>query len=192
MKLNHFTVLAGALLLTTSMFAQTSTPNNRRKDQQDRIANGVQSGQLTTGETKSLEGNEANLNREIHTDKSANGGQLTSQEKQQINHQENGLSKQIYNDKHNGNTAHYGNGEVGQRRQAQQDRIANGIRNGSLRPGEAAHLENREQGVNQKINADRQANGGKLSAAQAKQVNRAQNKASKAIYQDKHNAKQGY
>ena len=191
MKSNKLTVLVSTLLLSTSLFAQTSA-NNRRKNQQDRIANGTQSGQLTAGETKSLESKQANLNREIYTDKSANGGKLTSQEHKQINQQENGLSKQIYNDKHNGNTAHYGNGEVGQRRQAQQSRIANGIRSGNLRPGEAANLENREQGVNQKINADRQANGGHLSAAEAKQVNHAQNKASKAIYQDKHNGKQGY
>jgi chorismate mutase len=191
MKSNKLVVLTTMLLLSTSAFAQNSV-NNRRKNQQDRIANGTQSGALTAGETKSLESKEANLNREVHADRSANGGKLTPQEHGQVERQENGLSKQIYNDKHNGNTAHYGNGEVGQRRQAQQDRIANGMRNGSLRPGEAANLENREQGINQKINADRQANGGSLTPGQAKQVNRAQNKASKAIYQDKHNAKQGY
>jgi hypothetical protein len=191
MKSNKLVVLTTMLLLSTSAFAQNSV-NNRRKNQQDRIANGTQSGALTAGETKSLESKEANLNREVHADRSANGGKLTPQEHGQVERQENGLSKQIYNDKHNGNTAHYGNGEVGQRRQAQQDRIANGMRNGSLRPGEAANLENREQGINQKINADRQANGGSLTPGQAKQVNRAQNKASKTIYQDKHNAKQGY
>jgi hypothetical protein len=178
-------------LLTAGAFAQ-STANTRRQDQQDRIANGVQSGQLTAGETKSLEGKQANLNREIHADRKANGGSLTNAERTQINSQQNHLSNQIYKDKHNAATARYGNGEVGQRRENQQDRIANGIRSGSLKPGEVAKLENREQGVNQQIKADRQANGGHLNAQQAKQVNQAQNHASKAIYKDKHNDKTGF
>ncbi len=50
---------------------------------------------------------------------------LTAGERQQINHQQNNISKSIYTDKHNDNTAHYGNTEVGQRRDNQQDRIAN-------------------------------------------------------------------
>ena len=51
-------VLASALFLApAAMFAQTQTPgahdyniNQRKVDQQDRIANGVKSGQLTAGE----------------------------------------------------------------------------------------------------------------------------------------------
>ncbi len=52
-------VLASALFIApAAMFAQTPTPgahdyniNQRKVDQQDRIANGVKSGQLTAGET---------------------------------------------------------------------------------------------------------------------------------------------
>ena len=181
MTVRGLAVVAGACFLISGAFAQ-STVNTRRKDQQDRIANGVQSGQLSAGETKSLEGKQANLNREIRDDRQANGGHLSSAERSQVNRQQNHLSNQIYADKHNANTAHYGNGEVGQRRENQQDRIASGIRNGSLKPGEASKLENREQGVNQQIRADRQANGGHLSQQQAKQVNASQNRASNAIY----------
>jgi len=191
MNFRSISLFTGVFLLTTGAFAQ-SAANSRRQTQQDRIANGVDSGQLTSGETKSLENKQSNLNREIHDDRQANGGKLTSQERSQVNRQENHLSKQIYSDKHNANAAKYGNGEVGQRRENQQDRIANGIRSGNLKPGEAAHMENREQGINQQVRADRQANGGKLTAQQAKQVNRAQNRTSKAIYNDKHNNKRGY
>lgn len=191
MKFRSISVFTGVFLLAAGAFAQ-SAPNTRRQAQQDRIANGVDSGQLTTGETKSLENKQADLNREIHDDRQANGGKLTSQERTQVNRQQNYLSKQVYADKHNANTAKYGTGEVGQRRENQQDRIANGIRSGNLKPGEAAHMENREQGVNQQIRADRQANGGKLTAQQYKQVNRAQNRTSKAIYRDKHNNNSGY
>jgi hypothetical protein len=167
--------------------SQTSTVNDRRTDQQDRIANGVQSGQLTAGETKNLEGREANLNREIRDDRSADGGKLTQQERNQVNNQQNHLSKSIYNDKHNANVAHYGNNEVGQRRENQQDRIANGIRNGSMTAGETARTENREQGINQQIHADRQANGGKLTGGEKAQINHEQNGASRQIYRQKHN-----
>jgi hypothetical protein len=186
------------LIATAPLFAQqpstTSTPkegsvNDRREDQQQRIANGVQSGQLTAGETKNLESREANLNREIKDDRQANGGKLTTQEHQQINKQQNNLSKSIYQDKHNANTAHYGNNEVGQRRENQQDRIAQGIRSGQMTAGEAARTENREQGINQQIHADRAANGGKLTGQEKKQINKEQNGASRQIYREKHNNK---
>jgi opacity protein-like surface antigen len=164
------------------------TVNGRRADQQQRIGNGVQSGQLTAGETKNLESREANVNREIHADRSANGGTLTPQERRQVNRQQNNLSRSIYADKHNAAQAHYGNNEVGQRRENQQDRIANGIKNGSMTAGEAARTENREQGINQQIRADRAANGGKLTAQEHRQINRQQNGASRQIYRQKHNS----
>ena len=181
------------------LFAQQTQPtttqtkegsvNDRRQDQQDRIANGVQSGQLTAGETKNLEGREANLNREIKDDRQANGGKLTAQERRQVNRQQNNLSSSIYKDKHNATAAHYGNNEVGQRRENQQDRIAQGIRSGQMSAGEAARTENREQGINQQVRADRQANGGRLTGQEKRQVNREQNRTSRQIYREKHNNK---
>src|SRR5579862_4055698 len=88
---------------------QTATPAakpdpsiaQRKENQQDRIANGVKSGQLTAGETANLETKEAAINGETKAERAANGGKLTSTEKTQINQQQNGLSKQIYQDKHN-------------------------------------------------------------------------------------------
>jgi hypothetical protein len=182
-------IVTGILMLAGVALSQSSDPatiSQRKENQQDRIANGVQSGQLTAGETKSLEGKESNLNRETRDDRKADGGRLTGQEKQQINNQQNHLSKQIYADKHNAATAHYGNNEVGQRRENQQDRIAQGIRSGQLKAGQTAKLENWEQGINQQIHADRQANGGKLTGQEKRQINGQQNRASRAIYRNKH------
>jgi hypothetical protein len=182
-------IVTGIIILTAAAFAQSADPatiSQRKENQQDRIANGVQSGQLTAGETKSLESKEANLNRETRDDRQADGGKLTGQEKQQINGQQNHLSNQIYADKHNAATAHYGNNQVGQRRENQQDRIAQGIRSGQLKAGQTAKLENREQGINQQVHADRQANGGKLTGQEKHQVNGEQNRASRAIHRDKH------
>jgi len=204
-KFSKWTILPAAVLLlgTAAMAQNTSTPSTpstpstttpaptvgqRKENQQDRIAQGVKSGQLTAGETSNLETKEAAINGETKADRAANGGKLTSAEKTQINKQQNGLSKQIYNDKHNANTAHYGNNEVGQRRENQQDRIAQGIKSGQLTAGETAKLENQQKGINQQVKADRQANGGKLTQGEKQQVNQEQNGASKNIYNKKHNA----
>ena len=161
----------------------------RKENQQDRIAQGVKSGQLTAGETANLETKEAAINGETKADRAANGGKLTGAEKKQINGQQNQVSKQIYKDKHNANTQHYGNNKVDQRRENQQDRIAQGVKSGQLTAGETAKLENQQKGINQQVAADRKANGGTLTAAEKKQVNKEQNGASKNIYHKKHNAK---
>lgn len=174
---------------TTSAPAPKPTIAQRKENQQDRIANGVQSGQLTAGETSKLETKEAAINGETRADRAANGGKLTGAEKQQINQQQNQLSKQIYNDKHNANTAQYGNNKVGQRRENQQDRIAQGIKSGQLTAGETAKLENQQKGINQQVKADRAANGGKLTPGEKTQINKEQNAASKNIYNKKHNAR---
>jgi len=201
LKMSKWMVVpAGMLLLGMSAFAQdapsTTTPATkpgevaqRKENQQDRIGNGVQSGQLTAGETANLERKEAAINGETRADRAANGGKLTAAEKQQINRQQNHLSNQIYNDKHNANTAHYGNNEVGQRRENQQDRIAQGVKSGQLTAGETAKLENQQKNINQQVRADRAANGGKLTAGEKKQVNKEQNATSKSIYNKKHNAR---
>jgi hypothetical protein len=165
------------------------TVAHRKENQQDRIANGVQSGQLTAGETANLEKKEAAINKETAADRAANGGKLTSAEKQQVNQQQNKVSKQIYADKHNANTAHYGNNKVGQRRENQQDRIAQGVKSGQLTAGETAKLENQQKGINKQVAADRKANGGTLTASEKKQINKEQNGASKNIYNKKHNGK---
>src|SRR5579859_6268413 len=74
----------------------------RKENQQSRIAQGVGSGQLTAGETANLEHRETRLKHEIRNDRKTNGGTLTPQERQQVNRQQNHLSRSIYRDKHNG------------------------------------------------------------------------------------------
>lgn len=77
------------------------TIRQRQENQQDRIANGVKSGQLTAGETAHLERNQARINHQIRADRQANGGKLTAQERAQITREQNRQSRQIYRDKHN-------------------------------------------------------------------------------------------
>ena len=78
----------------------------RKENQQDRIARGVKSGQLTAGETAHLENKEARINHETRTDRAANGGKLTNAEKAKVNRQQNRVSRDIYRDKHNNRTQH--------------------------------------------------------------------------------------
>lgn len=74
---------------------------NRKENQQDRIAQGVKSGQLTPRETSNLEHKETGINHEEHAMRRADGGKLTQGDKRVINHQQNHVSRQIYNKKHN-------------------------------------------------------------------------------------------
>ena len=78
---------------------------------------------------------------------------------------------------------------MGQRRENQQDRIAQGIKSGQMTPAEAAKAEKQQKGINHQVAADRKANGGTLTASEKKQVNHEQNAASKNIYNKKHNSK---
>jgi hypothetical protein len=121
--------------------------------------------------------------------RSDDDGHLTAADRAKLNNQQNKLSNNIYDDKHNAAQDHFGNSEVGQRQENQQDRIAQGVKSGQLTAGETAKLENQQQGINKEVSGMRQANGGKLTNADKKAVNQQQNKASKNIYNKKHNAR---
>jgi|ERR1700722_3864981 len=95
-----FTSAALLIFSTPSAFAQSQpagsstapapgTVGERKENQQDRIANGIQSGQLTAGETKNLETKEAGLNKEEHTMRSEDDGHLTAADPEKLNNQQN-------------------------------------------------------------------------------------------------------
>jgi hypothetical protein len=107
-------VLASALVVApAALIAQTTTAptpgahgydiGQRKVDQQDRIANGVKSGQLTAGETSHLEHQEAGVNREERGMRAQDNGHLTSQDRKTLHAQQNQESRRIYRDKHNAN-----------------------------------------------------------------------------------------
>ncbi len=110
MKRIYAGILTVLSFSAAAAFAQTANPatpvtgktiQERKDNQQKRIAQGVKSGSLTPRETANLEKKEAKINKEERRDRAANGGKLTTGEKAKINHQQNKLSKQIYNKKHN-------------------------------------------------------------------------------------------
>jgi uncharacterized phage infection (PIP) family protein YhgE len=161
--------------------------NRRFENQQDRIAAGVKSGQLTAKETANLETKEAALKSEERTFRLENNGHLTRGEQITLNKQENNLSAQIYSQKHDAQTTNTTpKSEVGARFENQQDRIAEGIKSGQLTATEAARLEARETALHNQIATDRNANGGKLTDAERTQINAELNGLSTRIYRQKH------
>jgi hypothetical protein len=162
-------------------------PNTREANQDQRIANGLRSGQMTSGEAARAEHTQANIDQQVHNDREANGGKLTGQERQQINGEQNAASRQIYDEKHNANTVKPN--EVDDREANQQQRTANGLRSGEMTSGEAARTNRNQAQVAQQVHNERTANGGALTKQQKQQVNREENKNSKQIYNEKHNNK---
>lgn len=78
--------------------------------------------------------------------------------------------------------------QAAERKDRQQNRLANGIGDGQLTPGEASTLEQREKELNREEKRMRAANGGKLTAADKAKLDSQQDKLSKAIYKQKHDA----
>lgn len=98
MKLSMF---AAAVLAVSTSMAMGQTIHPRNDYQQDRIAQGVRSGQLTAHETRNLEGREASINREEHAMRRADSGHLTHADRVALTRRQNRVSRSIYRDKHN-------------------------------------------------------------------------------------------
>jgi hypothetical protein len=161
--------------------------NRRFENQQDRIAQGIKSGQLTPREAANLETKETALKNEERIFRLENNGSLTRSEQIKLNKQENNLSAQIYAQRRDAQTTTTKpKSEVGARLENQQDRISQGISSGQLTAGEAARLEAREVELRHEIAVDRNANGGKLTDAERKEINQELNGLSGRIYQQRH------
>jgi hypothetical protein len=105
MKFSNVILAAIVTFAPAAIYAQAATPphdiNQRKVDQQDRIAQGVKSGELTAGETGRLEHQEAGINKEERGMRAQDNGHLTTQDRKTINRQQNVESKRIHRDKHN-------------------------------------------------------------------------------------------
>jgi uncharacterized protein YdbL (DUF1318 family) len=84
-----------------SSLAMAAEVDRREARQQGRIAEGVESGQLTAGETARIEHREQQINNQIKAERAANGGHLTAGERAQVNREQNRVSRRIYAAKHN-------------------------------------------------------------------------------------------
>jgi len=161
-------------------------PNTREANQDQRIANGLKSGQMTSGEAARADRTQSAIDKQTAADRAANGGKLTGQERNQINGEQNAASRQIYNENHNANTVKPN--AVDNREANQESRLAQGQRTGQETSAEAGRAQANQSRVDQQVHNDRTANGGELNQQQRQQVNREQNHNSNQIYNQKHNA----
>lgn len=192
MKIRLIAIAAG--LATCAMATVAGAQNaadtvQRNVNQQNRIEEGLKSGQLTSKEAGKLE------REESHVDKMESNalkdGKMTDAEKRHIEGAENKASRDIAREKHDAQT---GNPDSASSRRMQADvqrnanqeqRIENGVKNGSLTNRETAKLERGQ------AHADRKeahaAADGHVSAGEQKHIQSAENRQSKRIHREKHN-----
>ncbi len=93
--------LAAFALMNLPAFAQTSTPHiEKRQDrQQQRIAKGVASGNLTAQEAANLEKREAKIEADKQAAKA--DGKVTAKERDKLDAEQDLASRRIHNKKHN-------------------------------------------------------------------------------------------
>jgi hypothetical protein len=161
-------------------------PNAREANQDQRIANGERSGQITSGEAARSTANQSRIDSQVSADRAANGGKLTGQEQQQVNREQNNASRQISNQDHNGNSI--APNEVNQREANQQQRTAQGLRSGQETSAEAGRTNANQSAADQQVHNQRTANGGALTQQQRQQANQQENHNSRQINNQKHNA----
>jgi hypothetical protein len=75
--------------------------------------------------------------------------------------------------------------QVNSREENQQQRIANGVQNGTLNSKQTAHLENRETHIQNREQADMAKHNGHLTKSEQRGLNRQENRTSRAIRRDK-------
>ena len=79
--------------------------------------------------------------------------------------------------------------QINRRETNQQNRIANGVKNGKLTPGQTARLERGEQRLQNNEKRDMAKDNGHLTKQDQHQLNKEANHMSKRIYKDKHSTK---
>jgi len=168
-------------------FAQAGTVQ-RDVNQQQRIEQGLQSGQLTTREASRLENEEARVERDQA--RAMKDGKLTPQEKARLQREQNQVSRDIYREKHDAQTGNP-NSASSQRMQAdvqrninQQRRIEQGVQSGALTTREAGHLEGGESRISKK--EARAGADGNVSAHEQHRIQKAENHESRRIHREKH------
>jgi hypothetical protein len=192
----HFSKLtlaaAATVFLSTAALAQTTAESDQQRDvdQQGRIEQGLQSGELSTKEAGQLERDQQHVDRMQAND--LKNGKITPAEQARLNAAQNAASRQIYADKHNATTGNP-NSLSAQRMQAdvqrnvnQQQRIQNGMDSGALTNREAGSLERGQAHVDRR-EANAAANG-HVSGAEQRRIQGSENYQSARVYNKKHNA----
>jgi len=191
-KLTGFSAL-GALLLATGAFAdgpRTDQVVDRDVNQQERVEQGLQQGQLNTREAGQIEREESRIDRTEARD--LKDGKLSPAEQAHINEMQSKTSRDIYRDRHN---AAGGNpdSKSSERMQAdvqrnvnQQQRIEQGGDNGTLTNREVGSLEAGQARTDRKEGVA--AGDGHVGAGEQARIQRSDNHQSRRIHRKKANS----
>lgn len=183
------TLIAALVAVPVIAAAGTRDPgvNHRQHNQQSRIQQGVKSGELTRGEAHRLQAEQRHIRHEERMYKS--DGHLTGAERADLHRDQNRASRDIYRQKHDAQqrpAAAVRDPGVNARQHNQHDRIAQGVRSGSLTKDEAQGLRTEQRSIRQE---ERQyKSDGVLTRDERKDLHQDLNTASRNIYNEKHDA----
>lgn len=170
------------------VFAQTATEVQRNVNQQQRIENGLQSGQLSTREAGKLERGEAHI--EKMQSSAQRDGTVSAAERRRITAAQNRESAAIHEQKHDAQVGNPGSASS-QRMQAdvqrnvnQQQRLEQGARSGELSTREAGRLERGQSRVDRAT--ARAASDGRVGFAEQARVQAREGRQSARIDRKKH------
>ncbi|MFN3567089.1 MAG: hypothetical protein ACK4V1_14025 [Burkholderiaceae bacterium] len=170
-------------------FAQTAAPGYTQRDinQERRIEQGLQSGQLTTREAARLQAEQARIDK--MQSNALRDGQLTAHERARIDAAQDKASADIYKQKHDAqagdpNSASSRRTQADVRRNIDQERrIRQGMASGELTNREAARLEAGQARVGR--SEARAGADGHVGPREQAEIRRRQNVQSKRIYRQK-------
>ena len=187
----HFILGIALFSASVGAFAQgTAATVQRDVNQQERIEQGLKSGALSTAEAARLEREQSAVSRQ--QSRALADGKLTPAEQARLNAAQNKASRDIAAAKHNGVT---GNPQSASSQRMQTDvqrninqdkRIEAGVQNGSLTNREVAKLEHGQARVERK--EARAGRDGHVGAAEQAGIQRTENRQSKRIRHEKHDA----
>ena len=191
----HKMVLTAVLALplaSPALGQSIGTEVQRDINQENRIEQGLKSGQLSTGEAARLERGEARIDK--MESRALKDGNLSPEEATRIQRAQNQESNAINKLKNNDVTGNPTSASS-QRMQAdvqrninQQNRIEQGVQSGQLTNKEASQLERGQSRVDRaeaRAGAD-----GHVSAREQARIQHRENVQSKQIFKDKHNRRQ--
>ncbi|MBK6630460.1 MAG: hypothetical protein IPG33_05120 [Betaproteobacteria bacterium] len=190
-------LLAGMATLWLSAPAQARPHDpgiNARQHQQQRIGQGVRSGDLTRSEVRRLEGEQRHIRREER--RYLSDGHLSRAERADLRHDQNRASRHIYDEKHDGqqrqgwqNSVRRDPG-VNARQHNQRDRMRDGIRDGSLTRQETQDLRGEQKAI--RAEERQYKSDGVLTRNERQDLRQDQRVASQHIYQERHDAEQRF
>jgi len=159
-----------------SMASAQDQIDRREQRQQDRVSAGIKNGSISTREAARIERNEARIER--NEARARADGVVTGRERARLNRELNHTSREIRHDNRN-------SPGIDARERRQQNRVATGLRNGSLTGREASRIERNEARV-QRDEARAKADG-VVTGRERARLNHELNHTSREIRRDTHN-----